>query len=220
MRASIGITWSKERHTIYSILTSTLCRCGCNGHCTIDALQRVVNESINHCQRGMEPLLRMLGEPWILPRDRARARRAGKTLPFRKCVLTEYRADWPERASASGQKNHSGNLPCMSCDVKASDMHTGYSLCSVSSLPWKVRTREAYFTELNERLIKVSVGNDETRDFIAANLVWLQSWPWGRVIRTHTPQSMLDIGLRAGDKLITSNSCFNPHDFDSVARIV
>ena len=111
-RLSVGLTWRRSRHTCFSVLSSMMCQCGCNGHCTLDVVQVITIWSLNCCQRGFEPVCRHDGSPWG-PRDVERAARSGRALPMGFCAVTEYRADWPERAAASGIKNHSGDRPCM-----------------------------------------------------------------------------------------------------------
>ena len=90
-RGSVCLTISKKRLTCFVVLTSMLCKCGCNGHCTVDALLFLMNWSLNLCQDGVEPLCRDDLMPWILPQDRKRQERAGKELPFGKGAVTEYR---------------------------------------------------------------------------------------------------------------------------------
>lgn len=43
IRMSINVIWVRRRISIYYILTMCLCRCGCNGACTLDPLQKCVN---------------------------------------------------------------------------------------------------------------------------------------------------------------------------------
>ena len=98
----MNVTWSRQRHLLYAVLKSTLCKCGCNGRCTLDAVNLVINASFNCCSEGKHMTARFDGAPWQ-PGEEHRAALAGKSLP-KIGVLTEYRADWPEMAAWSGSE--------------------------------------------------------------------------------------------------------------------
>ena len=215
-RGSCGNIWSARKYTTFIVLNSCLCRCGCNGHCTTDAIMRVINASANCMQRGAESTRRLDNKPWSVPQDRRRAARQGEALPYGRCCVTQARADWPERASWGGFKNHSGDMPCMSCDTDAKSMCSRFNLISPSSFPWGLRTHEQYLAQLNDQLIRLTIENIETRDFLAANLEWRHEWPHGRAIKTNAPAAILQLGLKPGDRLMPCDAIFNPHEFDSV----
>ena len=215
VRGSCGLTWSKEEFTCFIIMVSQLCRCGCNGHCTLDALARQMYWSANCLQNGMNPNSRLGGEPWHMPKDRMRSGRAGSPLPW-FCAVNEYRADWPERAMVGGMKSHSGGKPCMSCDAVLGDLHHKYGACSLRSMPWTLRTQERYLLDLNEHLIRVPIANDAIRDLIAENLDWKNGWPWHRCVRTHMSPRLKHYGLKTGDRVSPCYALFSPYEFETV----
>ena len=161
LRMSCNLLWSRSRIAVYYVLTASLCRCGCNGACTLDPLTIVVNWSVNWLQRAANPPCRHDGALW-LPSDDARKRTANEPLPMRG-ALVELRADWPERAAMSGCKTHQGSRPCMRCTCTKTDFHDGYDECTPTSLPWANRDHSEYMLELASLLVPVVV-DDEARN--------------------------------------------------------
>ena len=76
VRFSISSAWSHKRRTVFVVMKSTLCKCGCNGHCTLNALQWPDNKSINALQKGVHPEARHDESPW-LPSDSQRSQQRG-----------------------------------------------------------------------------------------------------------------------------------------------
>ena len=54
-RKSISIIGQRERYASWVMLDSQLCKCGCKGRCTTDALDRAVHWNIICAQRGVRP---------------------------------------------------------------------------------------------------------------------------------------------------------------------
>jgi hypothetical protein len=126
----MNITWNRKRYLLYAILKSTLCKCGCNGRCTMDAIQIAINASVNCCSDGRFPALRLDGQPWG-PSDHLRASAANQLIG-KFGVVTEYRADWPEMAALGGFKQWNANYPCAKCLCTQHDMYDNFSACRVS----------------------------------------------------------------------------------------
>ena len=112
-RGSVKCTVLRSSITCWVIKCPELCRCGCNGMCTIDALQMEMNNSLNALQRATFIESRFDNRPWLAS-DRSRRKRAGRQLGFIGAV-TEYRADLPERCAAARVKNQQGYCGCLGC---------------------------------------------------------------------------------------------------------
>ena len=105
----MNITWARRRYVLYAILKDSLCKCGCNGKCTMDPIQLVLNASINMAAAGMYMPARFDGCAWTAD-DHRRSQRAGQPLG-KYGVLTEYRADWPELSTIFGFKTWTADRP-------------------------------------------------------------------------------------------------------------
>ena len=49
-KGSVGVTFVREKLCTFVVRGSQLCRCGCNGACTMGVLQMEVNNSLNSLQ--------------------------------------------------------------------------------------------------------------------------------------------------------------------------
>jgi hypothetical protein len=169
LRVSVGCVWARSRQTSYVVRTSTLCRCGCNGDCTLLPIMIEFNRSINELQ-----------EHGIPDAD-----------PPLHCALCEYRGDWPERAHMAQIKNHSGNQPCGFCHCTKDDMHSKYSLAPNSRSAFPTRTHATYLAELQSRINHVHVHDEVTRAALADACTFRQARPFGRRIDTGKLQPIL-----------------------------
>ena len=106
VRSAISL---RRRITAYVVLCSHMCKCGgCQGMCTLNALQRPVNYCINWLQRAMYPPCRAdfleFSDDF---RDKARVGKANIPFPFH-CPLVEGGGGWPELAALCGFRTFSG----------------------------------------------------------------------------------------------------------------
>ena len=209
LRCSVGLLWARKRHTVYCILNSVLCKCGCNGQCTLTALQIPVNKSLNHLQKGIEPTHRFDRCPWR-PEDATRAGRSGKRLPMGRCAVVENRGDWVELAAVSGMKGHQGVRCCMTCTTTKDEQFNHIDQCSSLLLPWTPLTHTMYLAELAACLVLVHVATSVVRDALVNNLVWKQRWPWGRTVTA----GIHIAGLKAGDRLVVSDALTDLHQLE------
>lgn len=145
------------------------------------------------------------------PLDAERAALAHEPLPFRICI-TEHRGDLPERASMAGMKTHRGFLPCMSCCCAYDTLHDDYALCR-TTLPWQPRTHRSYMQELKNQIIEVFLPDEAARNLVVGDLVFKQSWPWGRVVNG---SASVVFGLIRGDKLVIGGAITDIHALDTV----
>ena len=97
---SMNITWARHRYITYAVLKDVLCKCGCNGRCTMDVIQLAINASLRCCAQNLHMSSRLDGLPWGQG-DPHRSCMAGKPLGVFGAVA-EYRADWPEMAAIAG----------------------------------------------------------------------------------------------------------------------
>jgi hypothetical protein len=206
-RGSVKCTLMRSSITCWVIKCPELCRCGCNGMCTVDAIQMEMNWSLNALQRNTFMESRFDKRPWP-PLDKARSIRAGSALGFRG-VLNEYRADLPERCAAARVKTQSGYFCCLSCNAKATEVHDHVEEVSLFKVPWQPRTQESYLEELATHLVAVHLSDDAERAAIDASLCWLDDYPWGRRVSGSLGARW---GLAAKDQLVVTDVLRNPHD--------
>ena len=218
-RMSVGLVWSKVRHTVWVVLSSELCKCGCNGKCTLDTLQLHVNHSVNAMQDGVEPMGRQNAD-FAAPDDQHRIDVAGKPMPTGRFALVEHRADWPERAMVAGLKNHSGKRPCMSCSCLNTKLFQDLGDCSLLAMPvtWVANTHGVYLEQLRKQLVKIHLVNDEARDLLISNLRIRKAHPWGREVVSSSKTRHM--GLRNGDRLVTgTDNILTLHNDDLVFQV-
>ena len=208
-RGSCNCTLMRSRITCWILKCSLLCRCGCNGLCTMDALQMEMNWSLNALQRDMFMESRFDRQPWKA-NERSRVERAGIKIGFRG-IVNEYRADLPERCTMARIKTHQGQFACLGCLQKSGKLHDRVAENTVSFCPWTLRTQESYIDEAHTHLVAVKVNTIEERAGLAASLEWLVQYPHGRRVQGYLGRPF---GLAANDQLIVSDSCLSPHDLE------
>jgi hypothetical protein len=192
----MNITWNRKRYLLYAILKSTLCKCGCNGRCTMDAIQIAINASVNCCSVGRFPALRFDNQPWG-PSDHHRASVANQ-LMGKFGVVTEYRADWPEMAQLGGFKQWNARHPCAKCLCTQLDMFDNISACCVTGLAWPERKVDEYFEEMGDRVVTVVLHTEADRLLLLSKLRFHKAYPWGRSIF----RGREEFALKGGDKLV------------------
>ena len=158
-----------------------MCRCGCNGACTLDGIQMEMNWSLNALQQDTFMSSRFDKKPW-LPSEASRRARAGCKMGFRG-VVNEYRADLPDRCAAAKIKTQGGHYACLWCMQKAAKLYDGISATSIASCPWVLRTQDSYLDEISTHLISVHVQDIAERRALASSLVWCTEYPWGRRVQ-------------------------------------
>ena len=197
VRGSCGVTFVRQRLTCWILQTAKLCKCGCNGACTIAPIQVVMNASLNCLQKKEHMNARFDGREWM-PNDRDRQAAAGSPLIFRGSV-NEYRADLPERCAAAGMKSHSADMGCMVCHCNGHEAHARTNEVTLYNFPFRLRSHANYLEELPLQLIRVDIASVARQEGLVDILVLKQKYPWGRrVVGNHG----LRYGLRANDVLI------------------
>ena len=197
VRGSCGVTFVRQRLTCWILQTSKLCKCGCNGACTIAPIQVVMNASLNCLQKKEHMHARFDSRPW-LPNDRDRQAAAGSPLHIRGSV-NEYRADLPERCAQAGMKSHSADMGCMVCHCSGEQAHTRTSEVTFDHFPFRLRTHENYLEELALQLIRVDIASVAEQAGLLTALEMKQQYPWGRRVKGKLG---LRYRLRAADLLI------------------
>jgi hypothetical protein len=211
-RGSAKCTVMRASITCWVIKCTLLCRCGCNGACTVDAIQMEMNYSLNCLQNGVYMMSRFDNKPFLAS-EASRARRAGTNMQFRG-VVNEYRADLPERCAMARIKTHQGTYGCIECHERATHLHDRVAEASIFSVPWVPRTQDSYLDEVGTHLVGVKINDAIQRDALAASLVWIDAYPWGRRVSERKGARW---GLAAGDQLIVSDAIRCPHDLESLA---
>ena len=210
-RGSVKCTVMRSSTTCWVFKCSAICRCGCNGACTIDALQMEMNWSLNALQEDTFMKSRFDKRPW-LPTESSREKRAGVRIGFRG-VVNEYRADLPERCAAARVKNQGGQYGCLSCLEQSNRIHDRVTEVTLLSTPWVPRTQDNHLDELYTHLVSVDVCDTVERSELAAALEWPDRYPWGRRVKGAQGSRW---GLAANDQLIISDDLRNPHDLESL----
>ena len=195
-RGSGGVTFVRKRLTFWIIAGCDICKCGCGGACTIDAVQIEMNHSFNLLQEKIYMPCRRDGLQWLRS-DSWRRTVVAEQLPLRGAVC-EYRGDWPERAAQAGMKGHGAFAGCMCCTATSADLHTKYDECTLFHLPWPKREHSNLMRELQLQLIKVTINSLDEKILLLDSLRWLSKYPWGCRIK---PRRGQQFGLKTNDKL-------------------
>jgi len=211
-RGSVKCTVMRSSVTVWLFKCSELCRCGCNGLCTMDALQMEMNWSFNALQNGRFMASRFDQRNW-LPSDANRQQRAGQEMGFRG-VVNEYRADLPERCLAARVKNHTGHFGCLGCLSTSDHLHDRVAEVSFCSVPWEPRSHNQYLAEVSSHLVAVTLHTAADRDELTKALKWLDAYPWGRRVQGKQGSRW---GLAPQDQLIVSDAVRSPYCLDTVA---
>jgi hypothetical protein len=191
-RCSIGNVWSMRKFTCWIIQSKLLCKCGCGGLCTMNPIMEVFNRSCNALQRKQD--------------DAA-------PLPLR-CIVGQFRGDWPERAALAGLKNHAGNQPCQYCEASKEEWHGRYAEVNFNAFPFPLRTHSSYLEEVRSSIVHILVDTEGLRHTLVGNLRLRLVTPFGRVVKGRSPH-MLALGLHAGDKLCPfAGDIRSIHDLD------
>ena len=81
----LSIAWQRKKASrviLWVLQKSAVCRCGCRGACTFDAINRPIVWSLNMASSGLLPSVRMDGAPW-----RHNEKTRSETSGFRfKCI--------------------------------------------------------------------------------------------------------------------------------------
>jgi hypothetical protein len=215
IRCSVSCVWQRRRYTSWVIQSRVLCKCGCNGLCTLQPIQHCFNASLNAVMARLHWSQRHDGSAFDL-RDRYRASFAGLPLTLPRCCVTEYRGDWPEKAALAGCKNHSGTRPCNKCTCHKNDLHSKYAEWQINSFPHEVVTHESYIRELTSRLTRVVIETEDQRGVLLQHLFFKKSYPWGRVVKGK--HALLGSWrLKAGFRLVSyAGSIKSIHDIECI----
>ena len=95
-------------------------------------------------------------KPW-LPVEPSRRARAGCKMGFRG-VVSEYRADLPERCAAAKIKTQGGHYPCLWCMQPAGKLYDGISATSIASCPWVLQA-DAYILSAASAPIPIDISS-------------------------------------------------------------
>ena len=145
-RGSVNCTVMRKRITCWVLKCSGMCKCGCNGACTTDAIQLEMNHSLNALQRDTFMESRFDKQPWYSS-DASRESPAGTKIGFRG-VVNEYRADLPERCSAAKVKTQGAHYGCLSCTEHSKQLHDRVAEVTLCSVPWQLRTQTNFLDEV------------------------------------------------------------------------
>lgn len=208
-RGSVSCIWSKRRFTSWVVQSKYLCKCGCNGMCTLQPIQVAFNKSLNALQNKLFWDCRHDNTPWQ-PRDACRTKRKG-AMPTPWCAVIEHRADWPERVALAGLSQHSGWLPCASCESTKRTLHSKYNEETVDYSPFNPRSQETYLEDVRRHTHHVTVSTELQRVLLTIKLQFRRKYPWGRYLTT-------DFGsIKKGSKLCSyAGSLLSLHHLETV----
>ena len=131
---------SGTRHLLATLRKSDLCRCGCQGYCSIFQVWLFYKWSIEAFASGRFPILRHDHTPFISDEDSFRGALAGK--PLTKCVIVQIKADWLEYATSMALPRWANPYnPCFRCFCTRDELtnlgNFSIFLCRiVRSQPW------------------------------------------------------------------------------------
>ena len=159
VRCSLSLNWSRSRWTLWVVLTGSLCKCGCNGECTLKPLYQAMYWAVNCAQDKRRPSSRHDGTAFFA-NESERARLANQELQ-RRYACCEYRGGLPERHAIAGVKSQ--NVACMCCIAPVASFHSHYLEC-VHQSPWEPRTTEVHVDQVSDQVYPVRLESDLARD--------------------------------------------------------
>ena len=183
------------RHLVMALRSSELCRCGCQGWCTLFVVMQWLLWSLRACASGRWPASRHDGKPFATAGDAHRASMVDE--PLFKGALVHILGDWAEISHTWGFPDWSNVLhPCYCCTSVKDDLRQVGSLSPLSE-PWPMKDHAAYVRACNgcERLVQVT-----SAESLARLLGYLSFTDRGYELEA----PLAELGLEAGDKLMPS----------------
>ena len=130
------------RRLVAVVRKKLVCQCGCRGWCTYWSLLWCLRWSCDALAAGFFPDHRHDRMPWRAS-DFARRERAGQRMR-RKCVVIQFRGDWPELCERHGFPTwQSGIRPCFCCNGCGGILYDGTQV-GLDVVPWHVNTDEDF----------------------------------------------------------------------------
>ena len=112
---------SGQRYAIGVIRKKLLCRCGCRGFCSINAILSFVAWSFRCMRDGYFPSRRHDETPWV-ESDHLRAEWSGE--PMFRAILLYVKSDWAELSSTVGFPSwNDGVRPCPCCNASGDRLY-------------------------------------------------------------------------------------------------
>ena len=130
------------RRLVAVVRKQLVCQCGCRGWCTYWMLLWCLRWSFDALAEGFFPRTRHDGSDWKAS-DEARRTKAGARMK-RKCVVIQFRGDWPEICERVGPPTWNSLLrPCFCCRGFGADLYDTAQV-GVGHVPWQVNTDEDF----------------------------------------------------------------------------
>jgi len=189
------------RHFCIGLRKSLLCKCGCQGWCSMFTVMKFVQWTLECMAKGTWPESRHLGESWG-EFDQTRAAFAGKALGF-KCALVQIKADWSEFCTTFGFTMWGSLRPCMFCCAGPDNMYS-FAECNFGRLPWASNVFSDYLLACDSAEVNVVIATPEQLNELRSAL-WYDkrsSGSHGRSVKRDVPS----LGLVAGDRLEPSTN--------------
>ena len=145
----------RQRVWIACVKKSKLCRCGCSGRCTVNAIYDIIAWSAKALLVGKWPALDHEGRGFTRPEDTWRRERAGGPLRHQAAIL-HYCGDWAWFKQICGVRGWQGDTAakfiCWTCAASLAGEHDAFD-CSAEASWRNCMTTMARFWNENEEWI-------------------------------------------------------------------
>ena len=149
-----------RRHLFFTMRKKNMCRCGCKGWCSQNAICTYTRWLVDAIHTGRDPRQRHTMEPWRAS-DRQRVL-AGSNLGFVGAMIM-VKGDWAEFAVTFGFPTWAQHTnPCFLCDASGGPDGTWRETEGISmfSSPWHAKTFEMYDAACRACESHVHIKND------------------------------------------------------------
>eukprot|EP00959_Pyramimonas_sp_CCMP1952_P389222 8155437-Pyramimonas_sp.AAC.1 len=190
-----------------------MCRCGCNGWCSVFSFLTYIAWVIDALVKGCVPDRKWDGTEWGDGEDRGEID-GTRDFGFR-CMLLYLKGDWSEFAKTFGLGSW-GRLmnPCPLCFTDKANMHEGYGSMCTDCLLFQNKTALDYERSCQKCEKRVSIDSEERRLRVVRALVYYKSkrgkGNHGRALK----HDLVDLGLQNGDRLEPHQGMVNIRNID------
>ena len=171
--ALIGIwvinLFTSKRHMYAMVRSLDMCRCGCNGWCSLFPLFSALAWQLIAIQTGTSPPRRHDLTMWGAEDTLGIVTHLAYT-----AYLHWVKGDWAEFAKTLALTGWASWInPCFPCHATQAELHSLYISCLQGRLPFIPREDDSYDLECRSCEIRVEIDTIVKRTSIVASLVWM-----------------------------------------------
>eukprot|EP00959_Pyramimonas_sp_CCMP1952_P412089 8635183-Pyramimonas_sp.AAC.1 len=153
---------TNKRHVIGVLRQLDMCRCGCNGWCSVFVFLSYIAWVIGALVQGKVPDTKWDGSDWADGEERG-AMNGQHDFGFR-CMLLYVKGDWSEFAKTFGLGSRGKILnPCPICTTDKPNMHACYDCMNTGGVMFTERTLLDYERACKKCEIDVRIDSEDVR---------------------------------------------------------